>query len=86
MISLSGVERHCQENLPAKYFLQLAVNDPVPDHSTLAVFKNRILENGKAKAYAKLLHSMVQIAQEQGVKFGSLQLIDSTHSQANVNV
>ena len=85
-ISESEVERHCQENLPAKYFLGLAVNDAVPDHSTLTVFKNRILENGKAKAYARLLESIVQIAQEAGVKFGSLQLIDSTHSQANVNV
>jgi len=85
-LSECDVERYCQENLPAKYFLGLAIDDSVPDHSTLTVFKNRILENGKLKAYTRLLNSIVQIAQEQGVVFGSLQIIDSTHSLADVNV
>jgi len=59
---------------------------PCPDHSTLTVFKNRILENGKLRAYTKLLNGIVRIALEGGVKFGSLQIIDSTHVVANVNV
>ena len=58
----------------------------MPDHSTLTVFKKRILENGKLRAYTKLLNDIVRIALESGVKFGSLQIIDSTHSVANVNV
>ena len=37
-------------------------------------YKNRILENGKLKAYTRLLNSVVQIAMEQGVVFGSLQI------------
>ena len=85
-LSESEVEGYCQENLPAKYFLGLAIDDRVPDHSTLTVFKNRILENGKLKAYIRLLNSIIQIAREQGVVFGSLQIIDSTHTVANVNV
>ena len=85
-LSESEVERYCKENLPAKYFLGLAIDDRVPDHSTLTVFKNRILENGKLKAYIRLLNSIVQIAREQGLVFGSLQIIDSTHTVANVNV
>ncbi|MCK4306235.1 MAG: transposase [Candidatus Eisenbacteria sp.] len=40
-LSECDVERYCQENLPAKYFLGLAIDAPVPDHSTLTVFKNR---------------------------------------------
>jgi len=85
-LSECDVERYCQENLPAKYFLGLAIDAPVPDHSTLTVFKNRILKNGKLKAYTKLLNDIVRIALESGVKFGSLQIVDSTHSVANVNV
>jgi len=85
-LSECEVERFCQESMPAKYFLGIAVDAPVPDHSTLTVFKNRILENGKLRAYTKLLNDIVHIAQESGVVFGSLQIIDSTHSIANVNV
>ena len=85
-LSESEVERFCQESMPAKYFLGIAVDALVPDHSTLTVFKNRILENGKLRAYTKLLNDIVHIAQESGVVFGSLQIIDSTHTIANVNV
>ncbi len=85
-LSESDVERYCNENMPAKYFLGLAVDEPAPDHSTLTVFKMRILTNGKLRAYTKLLNDIVKIAQESGVVFGSLQIVDSTHSVANVNV
>jgi len=85
-LSECEVERFCQESMPAKYFLGIAADAPVPDHSTLTVFKNRILENGKLRAYTKLLDDIVHIAQESGVVFGSLQIVDSTHTIANVNV
>jgi len=85
-LSECDVERFCNRDLPAKHFLNLAVDAPVPDHSTLTVFKNRILENGRLKAYTRLLNDIIQIAMEQGVVFGSLQIIDSTHTVADVNV
>jgi len=85
-LSESDVGRYGSENLPAKYFLGLAVDEPLPDHSTLTVFKRRILNNGKLRAYTKLLNDMVKIAQESGVVFGSVQIIDSTHSVADVNL
>jgi len=40
-LSECDVERFCNRDLPAKHFLNLAVDAPVPDHSTLTVFKNR---------------------------------------------
>jgi len=45
-LSECAVERFCHESMPAKYFsrsdvydLGTAVDEPVPDHSTLTVFK-----------------------------------------------
>ncbi|MBC7262723.1 MAG: transposase [Chloroflexi bacterium] len=72
--------------LPVKYFLGLGVDEKAPDHSTLTAFKNRILENGKLAAYQSLLQEIVRLAQERGVAFGSIQVVDSTHSIADVNV
>jgi len=83
-------ERQAEEvanfNLVVKYFLGLGVNERAPDHTTLTAFKKRILENGKLKAYEKLLKEITKIALEKGIKFGSLQVIDSVHTVADVNV
>jgi len=83
-------ERQTEEvsnfNLVVKYFLGLGVNERAPDHTTLTAFKNRILENGKLMAYEKLLKEITKIALEKGIKFGSLQVIDSVHTEADVNV
>src|SRR5665811_439630 len=40
---------------------------------------------GKLKAYERLLERVIADAREAGITFGSLQLIDSTHSIADVN-
>ena len=40
-LSECDVERFCNRDLPAKHFLNLAIDGPVPDHSTLTVFKSR---------------------------------------------
>lgn len=80
------IEDWCNLYLPAKYFLGLAVNEKVPDHSTLTVFKRRILENGKLDAYERLLQHIIQDAREAGIEFGPVQIVDSTHIVADVNV
>jgi len=85
-LSERQVEEQCNLYLPAKYFLGLGVDEKAPDHTTLTAFKSRILENGKLAAYEKLLQEIVSLALEKGVLFGSLQIVDSTHSMANVNV
>ncbi len=43
------VENYLNENLPAKYFVGLAVDKRVPDHSTLTVFRERLVQRGKWK-------------------------------------
>jgi len=84
-LSERQTEAFCNENLPAKYFLGLAIDEPAPDHSTLSAFKRRILENGRITAFQRLLQAVVSTAQEAGVEFGPVQIIDSTHSIADVN-
>lgn len=90
-------ERQTEEvanyHLPVKWFLGLAVNERAPDHSTLTKFKNRLLERGKLEAAEDLLAQIVGLAQQHGIRFGSLQVtspcarprMDSVHSEANVN-
>ncbi len=83
-------ERQAEEvanlNLVVKYFLGLGVSEHPPDHSTLTAFKRRILENGKLGAFEGLLIEIVRIAQEKGIQFGSIHVIDSVHTVANVNL
>jgi transposase, IS5 family len=78
-------EVYVNENLPAKYFVGLAVDQKAPDHSTMTKFRERLLKNGKLTIFEELLAEIVQIALESDVKFGSIQIMDSVHSVANVN-
>lgn len=85
-ISERQTEETANLNLAVKYFLRLGVNERAPDHTTLTAFKNRILENGKLVAYERLLKEITKIALEKGIKSGSLQVVDSVHTEADVNV
>jgi IS5 family transposase len=78
-------EVYVNENLPAKYFVGLAVDQCAPDHSTLTVFRKRLLERGKLTIFEDMLADIVRMAQEQGVQMGSIQIVDSVHSTADVN-
>jgi IS5 family transposase len=84
-LSERQVEVFVNENLPAKYFVGLAVDGKAPDHSTLTTFRERLLKNGRMKVFEEMLATIVQEALLRGVKFGSIQIVDSVHSIANVN-
>jgi IS5 family transposase len=84
-LSERQVEVHINENMPAKFFVGLAVDQKAPDHSTLTVFRKRLVERGKLKVFEEMLEEIVQIALEKGIQFGSIQIVDSVHSVANVN-
>ncbi len=84
-LSERQVEVYISENLPAKYFVGLAVDQKAPDHSTLTVFRERLLQRGKLQVFEEMLAEIVQIAQQKGVQFGSIQIVDSVHSVAHVN-
>lgn len=84
-LSERQTEVFANDSLSGKCFLGLAVDEPAPDHSTLTAFKKRIIENGHIGELEELLKESVRVAQEQGVEFGQIQVVDSTHTVANVN-
>jgi IS5 family transposase len=85
-LSERQTEVYVNDSLSGKCFLGLAVDEPAPDHSTLTAFKGRIVERGKEVELKALLEEIVRMAREQGVEFGAIQVVDSTHSVADVNV
>jgi len=84
-LSERQTEEMADYHLPVKYFIGLAVNEKAPDHSTLTAFKARLLENGRIEAFEGMLREIIRIAQENGVQFGSIQVMDSVHTVADVN-
>lgn len=84
-LSERQTEVYVNDSLSAKCFLGLAVDEAAPDHTTLTAFKGRIVEGGGEACLQELLAEIVWQAQEQGVEFGSVQVVDSTHTVADVN-
>jgi IS5 family transposase len=84
-LSERRTEAFVNDSLSGKYFLGLAIDEPAPDHSTLTAFKRRIVHRGGESLLEELLTEVVQAARRQGVTFGSIQVVDSTHTIADVN-
>lgn len=84
-ISERQTEEFTRYFLPAKYFVGLGVDQLPPDHSSLTVFKERLLKHSGQKAVAALFDEIVRQAKNRRIRFGSLQIIDSTHTIADVN-
>ena len=84
-LSERQAEQYVNDSLAAKWFLGLAVDEPAPHHSTLSKFRARLIRNGKKRAFEAMLATIVGMAQEGGVQFGSVQIMDSVHTVADVN-
>ncbi|MBI2853687.1 MAG: transposase [Chloroflexi bacterium] len=74
------------DSLAARYFVGLGVDQVAPDHSTLSVFRERILAERGPKGFDQLFQEVVRIANEKGIAFGRIQVVDATHSVADVDV
>jgi IS5 family transposase len=85
-LSERRTEAFVNDSLSAKYFLGLAIDEAAPDHSTLTAFKRRIVHRGGESLLEELLTEVVQAARREGVAFGSIQVVDSTHTIADVNI
>lgn len=85
-VSERMVEILANDSLSMGLFLGLGADEKAPDHSTLTLFKNRLIENAGIRAYEELCDEIIKIAQENGVKFGKLQIVDSVHLVADVNI
>jgi transposase, IS5 family len=71
--------------LPAKEFNGLAVDECAPDHSTLGAFKRRMEESGCWKRFEMASDKILCQAVAAGVKMGTIQLVDSVHTVADVD-
>jgi transposase, IS5 family len=85
-LSERQTEEFANENMPARYFLGLAGSQSAPDHSTLTVFKRRIIHREGAEAFEARLQGIVRLAKEKGISFGQIQVVDATHTVAEVDV
>jgi IS5 family transposase len=85
-VSERMIEILANDSLSIGLFLGLGADEKAPDHSTLTLFKNRLVENAGLQAYEELFDEIIRIARVRGVKFGKLQVVDSVHLVANVNL
>lgn len=84
-VSEREIERLINDSISMKFFLNLGIEQPAPDHSSLTIFRNRILKQD-FNILEQIFNEIIKTAQEKGVKFGKIQAIDSTHTLANVNL
>lgn len=84
-VSEREIERLADQHIMIKWFMELAVDEAPPDHSTLTAFKERILNNQSDEALNNILEGMLKEALGQGIQLGTIQVLDSVHTQANVN-
>ncbi len=84
-LSERQIEEFVNFNLPAKEFVGLAVNVAAPDHSTLSVFKSRLLQYGYWNQFQQVGDQVLQQARAAGIQLGSIQVVDSVHTVADVD-
>lgn len=84
-ISETQIEERVNLDLAFKYFVGLGVDELAPDHSSLTKFKNRLIAGAGKSAFDQLLREILHQAKELGIEFGSMQVVDSVHSIADVN-
>lgn len=85
-ISERQTEELCNDSLSVKCFLGLAADERAPDHATLTLFKNRLVAKERGRTFKGLFQEILKTAQSKGIKFGRIQVVDSTHIIADVNV
>lgn len=85
-LSERQTEEVCNDSLSIKCFLGLGADQGAPDHATLTLFKSRLLARKGEKVFDELFKGVLKIAREKGISFGRIQVVDSVHTTADVNV
>lgn len=80
-----AIEEQCYWFIPVRLFVGLGIYDAVPDHSTLTLFKQRLQKHSGIDGFKAIFDGIIKQALEKGVRFGSMQIVDSVHTVANVN-
>jgi len=84
-ISERQTEESVNFNLPMKYFVGLGADEKAPDHSTLTYFKERLFNRGIG-SLEKVFTELIIQAKRLGINFGEIQILDATHTNANINI
>ena len=84
-LSERDTEVWANENIPAHYFLDLALDVRAPDHSTVSIFKQRLVSGRNWEPLSRIFDGLLQQARARGLELGSIQVVDSVHTQADVN-
>lgn len=82
------IERAINDSISMKGFLGLALDRAAPNHSSITKFKNRLLgyrEREEKDILKEIFDEIIMLAQEKGINLGHTQVIDSTHTVADVN-
>ncbi len=61
-VSERMIEELANDSLSVGLFLGIGANEKVPDHSTLTLFKNRLIQNAGMKVYEELFDETIKIA------------------------
>ncbi len=77
------VEENARINLAYKYFLGLAVDEEVPDFTTVSYF--RAVRLGEDK-FRQVFENIVKQCIDKGLVKGKRQIIDSTHIEADIAI
>lgn len=79
-------EEAVRDSLSLRHFLGLAVDAPAPDATTLVVFRQRLLRRTGERGLRAIFSEVLRQARERGVRLGRIQVVDSVHTWADVNV
>lgn len=84
-VSERDIERLADDHLMVRWFLGLAIDQQPPDHSSLTTFKSRYLDGQGWQTLQSIFDEMIREAREHGLELGEIQVLDSVHTQADVN-
>lgn len=72
-------------HLACKAFLGIEVTAQAPDATTLCVFRKELVSRMGYEWLENVFQTIVRDAEAQGIAFGSVRALDSTHTVADVN-
>ena len=84
-VSEREVERLADDHMMVRWFLGIAIDRQPPDHSTLTAFKRRYLGEKGWQTLQSIFDDLIGEAIEHGLEMGEIQVLDSVHTQADVN-
>lgn len=77
------LEQEIKVNVAYRWFLNLGLMDPVPDHSTISQNRRRRFQG--TDVFRRMFEDVVEHAYDKGYIEGKLLFTDSTHLKANAN-